>query len=137
MSDAPERIWAWRSSYLHTEGHWSISDLGYDEVKYVRADLYEALQARVAELEAERAECDEYLKLDETPRQRMDRDQADVLSLMKLLKCEKYKLEAAYDDALDDAARVADEWYRNSGHGTPGDEIRALKPRPQPKPETF
>lgn len=67
----------------------------------------ETLQARVAELEAERADCDKYLKPDETPRQRMDRDHADVLSLMKLLAREKYKLEAARDKALEEAAEVA------------------------------
>lgn len=40
-------------------------------------------------------DCEQYLKPGETPRQRMDRDCADVLSLMKLLEKEKYRAEAA------------------------------------------
>ena len=46
------------------------------------------------------AECEEYLKQGETPRQRMDRDHADVLGLMRLLAREKQRTEAivaAYD----------------------------------------
>lgn len=84
-----------------------MNEDGYD-VRQVAADLYEALRARVAELEAQRDDCDKYLKPDETPRQRMDRDQADVLSLLKLLEREKYKSEAARNDALEEAARVAE-----------------------------
>ena len=37
------------------------------------------------------AECAMYLKPGETPRQRMDRDHADVLNLMKMLAMEKKK----------------------------------------------
>lgn len=33
---------------------------------------------------------------------------------------------AASREAFEEAAKVADAWYRNSGHGSPGDEIRAL-----------
>lgn len=109
MSDAPKRIFTWPSyGEEAAAGVWGVTRYPEYAVEYIRADLYEALQARVAELEAERADCDKYLKPDETPRQRMDRDHADVLSLMKLLEREKYKLEAARDKALEDAAKVAD-----------------------------
>lgn len=57
-------------------------------------------------------DCEEYLKPGETPRQRMDRDHADVLALLKLLEAEKRKAEqleaerdAAYKRGLEDAAR--------------------------------
>ncbi|MBC7282631.1 hypothetical protein [Hoeflea sp.] len=80
MSDAPEQIYAWPSYGENSAaGVWGVTRYPEYAVEYVRADLYEALQARVAELEAERADCDKYLKPDETPRQRMDRDHADVL----------------------------------------------------------
>ena len=36
-------------------------------------------------------------------------------------------MESARDKALEDAAKVADEWYFRSGRGTPGEEIRAMK----------
>ena len=48
-----------------------------------------------AALQAKIAECEEYLKQGETPRQRMDRDHADVLSLMRLLGREKQRVELA------------------------------------------
>ena len=38
-------------------------------------------------------DCEEYLKPGETPRQRMDRDHADVLGLIKLLEASKQKSE--------------------------------------------
>lgn len=59
-----------------------------------------ALQARLYRPRAEAAEaliadCADYLKEGETPRQRMDRDHKDVLALMDMLAKEKMKREAA------------------------------------------
>lgn len=53
MSDAPERIWLARA--------WANTFTTYDDreqcCEYVREDLHTALQARLAELEAERDEA--------------------------------------------------------------------------------
>lgn len=57
--------------------------------------LTEACERLAAERDAARAlvaECAEYLKAGETPRQRMDRDHKDVLALMELLVAEKNKV---------------------------------------------
>jgi hypothetical protein len=114
-------------------GTWEADDFGIDseetvgegERLFVNRRIYDALMARIAELEAanrglvrlnevtekryqERADavlylqallddCAEYLKDGETPRQRMDRDHHDVLSLMEML---------AKDRAERDAGRV-------------------------------
>jgi|GEM_PF-6954228 len=34
-------------------------------------------------------------------------------------------LERVKQEVAEQAAKLADEWYHNSGHGSPGDEIRA------------
>ena len=60
---------------------------------------------RIEALVKERDDCAIYLKDGETPRQRMDRDHADVLSLMQLLSQEKSRaerLEAALTQMRDD-----------------------------------
>ena len=80
---------------------------GHDMAKNEYRDIISNLEARVAELESRELECSEYLKDGETPRQRMDRDQSDVLGLMKLLEREKYKSESARDKALEEAADCA------------------------------
>ena len=36
------------------------------------------------------------------------------------------RLDTARNEALEDAAKVVDEWYRNGEHATQGDEIRAM-----------
>ena len=66
------------------------------------ADAYAALaeyvrpfKERAEKAEALIAECDEYLKADETPRQRMDRDHADVLSLMDMLAKDRTRRDTA------------------------------------------
>ena len=52
MSDAPEQIYAWPSYGENSAaGVWGVTRYAEYAVEYVRADLYEALQARVAELE--------------------------------------------------------------------------------------
>ena len=55
------------------------------------ANLTEATAA----LKATIAECEMYLKDGETPRQRMDRDHADVLGLLRQLEREKTRVELA------------------------------------------
>lgn len=52
MNDAPERIFAWSESDEWRSGSWARRRSTKIPVAYVRADLYEALQALVAELEA-------------------------------------------------------------------------------------
>jgi hypothetical protein len=54
----------------------------------------EAWKDRAEKAEALVAECAEYLKEGETPRQRMDRDHKDALMLMELLVAEKTKVKA-------------------------------------------
>jgi hypothetical protein len=51
--DAPERIWA-GTAYGKTVGlDWSVQRVFGQDVEYVRADLFTAAQARIAELETE------------------------------------------------------------------------------------
>ena len=64
-------------------------------------DLYD----EVKRLRAERDACAIYLKPDETPRERMDRDHKDVLGLMKLLEQKAIRAEKA--EAERDALRAA------------------------------
>ena len=79
-----------------------------DEITRLRAEI--EMLIREAELQAQEIDrtraradkwqgmvldCEEYLKDGETPRQRMDRDQADVLGLMKLLQREKERVAIA------------------------------------------
>lgn len=50
---APERIWAWDDKTpTERDKGWSACDAGAGSTVFVRADLYEAAQARIAELEA-------------------------------------------------------------------------------------
>ncbi len=61
-------------------------------------------RSRAEAAEALIADCADYLKEGETPRQRMDRDHRDVLALMDLLAKEKVKrkaAEAALKEAVD------------------------------------
>ena len=51
-------------------------------------------ECAIDDAEALVAECAEYLKEGETPRQRMDRDHKDALMLMELLVAEKTKVKA-------------------------------------------
>ena len=58
MSDAPERIWARHVAHyglddLELGCWWHTPEYG-DEVEYVRADRIEELEAKLAEMEAER-----------------------------------------------------------------------------------
>lgn len=71
------------------------------------ADTITALRAEVKKLTEERDECNIYLKEGETPRQRMDRDHADVLSLMELLAREKLHTKNANDRADAAEAKLA------------------------------
>ena len=62
MSEAPERIWAWWDDAYDVGLLNEHGDKRYtpnDAKEYVRADEIERLQARVAELEAERDEADD------------------------------------------------------------------------------
>lgn len=59
-------------------------------------------KTRAEAAEALIADCADYLKEGETPRQRMDRDHKDVLALMDMLAKEKTKREAA-EAALEEA----------------------------------
>lgn len=70
-------------------------------------------KARAEAAERAVAECAEYLKEGETPRQRMDRDHADTLALMDMLAKDRVRREAAEravagarEAALRDAAAI-------------------------------
>jgi septal ring factor EnvC (AmiA/AmiB activator) len=80
-------------------------------------------------------DCDEYLKPDETPRQRMDRDHAESLALMKLYQAALERAEAAeareraaVAAAYEKAAAEVQEWAELVGvQNSPlPDAIRAL-----------
>jgi Asp-tRNA(Asn)/Glu-tRNA(Gln) amidotransferase B subunit len=64
-------------------------------------------RSRAEAAEALIADCADYLKEGETPRQRMDRDHKDVLALMDMLAKEKIKREAA-EAALAEATAIAE-----------------------------
>jgi len=57
-AEAPERIWAWRQT---TITHWSSHGEGKDTTEYVRADLFDAKDKCIAELEAKLAKAVEAL----------------------------------------------------------------------------
>ena len=54
MNEAPERIWAWRQT---TITRWSGHGEGKDTTEYVRADLFDAKDKCIAELEAKLAKA--------------------------------------------------------------------------------
>lgn len=81
--------------------HPNPADFRYWEGRY----RDEAARANTAE--ALIADCADYLKEGETPRQRMDRDHKDVLALMDMLAKEKIKREAA-EAALAEATAIAE-----------------------------
>ena len=58
MNEAPERIWAWRQT---TITRWSGHGEGKDTTEYVRADLFDAKDKCIAELEAKLAKAVEVL----------------------------------------------------------------------------
>ena len=73
-------------------------------------------------------DCEEYLKPGETPRQRMDRDHADVLGLIKLLETEKRKserLEAQLVKATELLIQTTEENLWNAYHSGHCDEADA------------
>lgn len=64
------------------------------------------------------ADCAIYLKDGETPRERMDRDHADVLGLMKLLEREKRNTEALQAEVARLRAALLDQQGPNLGGKT-------------------
>ena len=72
-----------------------LADLGQAQEALERAEAAEALIA----------ECAEYLKEGETPRQRMYRDHNDVLALMDMLVKEKIRRKTS-EGALNEAVEV-------------------------------
>lgn len=76
---------------------------------FLRATLAEEWRdydkGRAEAAEALIADCADYMKEGETPRQRMDRDHKDVLALMDMLAKEKMKREAA-EAALKEAVEA-------------------------------
>lgn len=90
--------------------HANPADFRYWEGRY----RDEAARAEAAE--ALIADCADYLKEGETPRQRMDRDHKDVLALMDLLAKEKMRreaAEAALKDVMVDVSSMRDILNRN------------------------
>ncbi len=82
----------------------------------------DAVERELADLRAKLADCAPYLKDGETPRQRMDRDHQDVLSLMQMLAKDRAdrdvlraKLAVAVE-ALDYLVRAFDRVVGNSNH---------------------
>jgi hypothetical protein len=76
------------------------------------AETIRALRANLAAAEALVADCFGYLKEGETPRQRMDRDQRDVLALMEMLakdRAERDALRARLAPIVALADRIADD----------------------------
>lgn len=59
----------------------------------LQAQEIDKTRRRADEWQSMVLDCEKYLKPGETPRQRMDRDHADVLAMMKLLEIEKRKSE--------------------------------------------
>ena len=66
-------------------------------------------------------DCEEYLKPGETPRQRMDRDHADVLALIKLLEASRRKSEwlEAENKLLNEQMAVIEEMGTESLNALP------------------
>ena len=81
-----------------------------------------AVERELADLRAMIDDCAPYLKDGETPRQRMDRDHQDVLSLMQMLakdRAERDDLRAKLAvavEALDYLVRAFDRVVGNSNH---------------------
>ena len=93
MSDAPERFWTWQctDSPIYEKcgsGEWFTEGPALEQVAYVRADLVDAKDARIAELEAKLESAFDHM---ETMNQLWTwhhihrNDEADFINIQKFL----------------------------------------------------
>lgn len=94
----------------------------------LQAQEIDKTRARADKWQGMVIDCEKYLKPGETPRQRMDRDHADVLALMKLLEKEKYRAEAA-EAKLEKAKRML-EWWQSTGCPVCSGDCASANPSP-------
>ena len=64
MSDAPERIWAWRYTGAKTQGAWSLSKYSYAEAEYTRTDLVPPQEVLAAAILDAQLRCMERGRID-------------------------------------------------------------------------
>ena len=111
---------------MMTTEEWNDKPAGFGDALRDALNTF-SIDTEVARLRALVDECADYLKESETPRQRMDRDHADVLALMEMLSKDRKER----DDLRAENARLREalEWYeprlnRCNAYGSDGDTAR-------------